>query len=93
MIKYHVGTSDITGAIYAGKGTVQGIYIEWKEKREVTGEAITAVMSHMMNKLKPGENSTAYMNRTMEGKYVRLKLEVCDHKPQWLDEEDGEADD
>lgn len=93
MTKYHVGTSDITGAIFAGVGNVQDCWIEWKEKREVTSEAINAVMSHMLNKLKPGENSTAYMNRTLDGKYVRLKLEVSEHKPEWLDEEGGRADD
>lgn len=91
MSEYHVGTSDLTGVIYAGKAKKQDCWIKWEDKREVTSEAINAVMSHMLMKIRPGENSKAYMNTTIDGKYLRLKLEVADHKPEWLDEE--QADD
>ena len=89
MIEYHVGTSDITGTIYCGKANRQDCFIEWKDKKDVTSEAINAVMSHMMMKIKPGENSFAYMNKTIDGKYLRLKIEVADNKPEWLEEQEG----
>ena len=85
-MEYHVGASNITGVIYAGKAKKQGGMIEWKDHNEVTNEAITAVMVHMLERVKPGENGFAYMNRTIDGKYLRLKLEVSDHKPEWLEE-------
>lgn len=87
MSEYHVGTSDLTGIIYAGKAKKQGSWMEWKDKSDVTNEAINAVMYHMLLKIEPGEDSTAYMNTTRSGKYLRLKLEVADHKPEWLEED------
>ena len=87
MAEYHVGTSDLTGVIYAGRANKQDVWIKWKDKTDVTNEAINAVMSHMLMKVKPGENSFAYMNKTINGKYLRLKIEVADHKPEWLTEE------
>ena len=87
MAEYHVATSDISGAIYAGIGDKRRDGILWDEKSEVTSEAINAVMAHMFYKIKPDENCTAYMNKTRDGRYLRLKLEVCDHKPSWLDED------
>ena len=86
---YHVGCSDITGLIYAGKGKRDGAYTEWSSKSEVTSEAINAVMGHMLLKMDRGAEKTAYMNTTRDGRYLRLVLEIADHRPEWLDEELG----
>ena len=90
-MKYHVGTSNITGAIYAGKATKKGNWLEWKEKDEVTDEVINAVMAHMLMRVEAGDDSFAYMNKTRDGKYLRLMLEVADQKPEWLDEQAEEV--
>ena len=82
MAQYHVGCG-IAG-IYAG--TLKKSGNEWLNKNDVTNEAISAVMMHMLGKVKEDENSFAYMNRTKDGRYLRLKLEVADHKPEWLEE-------
>lgn len=88
MAEYHVGVSGLTGVIYAGKAKKDDDgWLEWKDKSDVTNEAINAVMGHMLEKIKPGENSFAYMNTTRSGKYIRLKIEVSDEKPEWLEED------
>ena len=87
MAEYHVATSEISGAIYAGIGDKCRDGILWDSKSEVTNEAINAVMAHMLYKIKPNDNATAYMNKTCDGRYLRLKLEVSNIKPPWLDEE------
>jgi len=93
MPEYHVGASDISGRIYAGEGKKDDLGICWGAYRsDVTSEAINAVMAHMLYKIKPDENVTAYMNKTRDGRYVRLKLEVSDTKPVWLDKESGETE-
>lgn len=84
---YHVGCSDLTGFIYVGKAKVRGEELEWISKEELTNEAIKAVAGHMLLKLDSGDDNCAYMFKTRQGRYVRLKLEVDDHKPEWLDEE------
>ena len=84
MAEYHVSTSDITGVIYAGNGRKDGPITEFRDKSDVTNEAINAVMAHMLQKIKPGENGFAYANTTLDGKYIRLKIEVSEHKPDWL---------
>lgn len=88
MAEYHVGASDISGRIYAGEGKKDDFGICWGAyKSDVTSEAINAVMAHMLYKIKPDDNATAYMNKTKDGRYLRLKLEVSNIKPPWLDEE------
>lgn len=93
MAEYHVATSDISGAIYAGEGDVRSDGIMWDNKSEVTKEAINAVMAHMLYRISNAkidkiydEYSFAYANKTRDGRYLRLKLEVADTKPSWLDE-------
>jgi len=88
MGEYHVGTSDITGTIYAGRARKHGNSLTWLAKDEVTNEAIDAVAFHMYLKVKEGENGFAYMLKLCSGEYLRLKLEVSDHKPEWVDEEE-----
>ena len=93
MTEYHVGASDVSGRIYAGEGKKDDLGIYWGAYRsDVTSEAINAVMAHMLYKIKPGENGMAYMNKTRDGRYLRLKLEVSDTKPSWLDKESGETE-
>lgn len=93
MAEYHVATSDISGAIYAGEGDVRSDGILWYSKSEVTSEAINAVMAHMLYRISNAKMddtydkySFAYANKTRDGRYLRLKLEVADTKPSWLDE-------
>lgn len=96
MPEYHVGASEISGRIYAGEGKKDDFGICWGAYRsDVTSEAINAVMAHMLYKIKPDENGMAYMNKTRDGRYLRLKLEVSNIKPPWLDEgreKDGTVD-
>ena len=99
MPEYHVGASDISGRIYAGEGKKDDLGICWgADKSDVTSEAINAVMAHMLYRMQSGktvaydEFSFAYMNKTRDGRYVRLKLEVSDTKPVWLDKESGETE-
>lgn len=88
MAEYHVGTSPISGTIYAGRmKELKDGWKEWIAKSEVTNEAINAVAVHMYLKIKDGENGFAYALKLNSGEYLRLKLEVSDHKPEWLDEE------
>lgn len=79
MAEYHVGCG-IAG-IYAGTLMKNGI--EWRNKSDVTKEAIAAVIGHMYMKLPEGENSYAYAVRMKDGKYARLKIEVSDECPEW----------
>ena len=93
MPEYHIATSDISGAIYAGIGDKRSDGILWDDKSEVTSEAINAVMAHMLYRISNAKMddtydkySFAYANKTRDGRYLRLKLEVADTKPSWLDE-------
>lgn len=82
MAQYHVGCG-IAG-IYAG--TLKKNGDEWLNKSNVTNEAINAVVQHMYYKVPDGENGFAYGFKMRDGNYVRLKLEVCDHCPEWAKE-------
>lgn len=87
MAEYHVGASPISGAIYAGRlKEFKDGWKEWVVKSEVTNEAIDAVAFHMYLKVKKGENGFAYALKLNSGEYLRLKLEVSDHKPDWLED-------
>ena len=91
MPEYHVGTSPITGAIYAGRmKELKDGWKEWIAKSEVTDEAINAVATHLLLKIEQDENKGAYYLKTHDGRHLRLKLEVSDHKPSWLSEEGEE---
>ena len=82
--EYHVGTSDITGTIYAGRARQDDLGLAWITKSDVTKEALHAVVAHML--LKAGKNNDfAYAFKLVDGRLVRLKLEVSDTKPEWLD--------
>lgn len=85
MAEYHVGCG-IAG-IYAG--TLKPNGTEWRNKSNVTDEAIDAVVQHMYFKVPKGETAFAYGFKMRDGNYVRLKLEVCDHCPEWAKEQMG----
>ena len=86
--EYHVGQG--LAGIYAGRVSKRD-KTEWLDKSEVTNEAINAVMGYMVFKIKKGENSYALARKTTDGKYVRMKVEVCDHCPEWAKEVFGET--
>jgi len=89
MAEYHVGCG--LAGIYAG--TLKKNGYEWLNKSNVTNETINSVMEYMLMQIPKGENALAYFTKTKSGKYLRLKLEVCDHCPEWLKEEsDGNSD-
>lgn len=79
MAEYHVGVG--LAGIYAG--TLKKNGEEWINKSDVTNEAINCVMAYMYTEIKDGDKSIAYANKTRDGKYLRLKLEVADECPEW----------
>ena len=86
MAEYHVGCG-IAG-IYAGTLKAKK-KDEWLNKSLVTNEAIDAVMGYMYFQVPEGETCFAYAAKTRDGKYLRLKLEVSDHCPEWAKEQMG----
>ena len=86
MAQYHVGCG-IAG-IYAGTLKPKK-KDEWLNKSLVTNEAIAAVVGYMYFKVPEGKNAVAYGFKMRDGNYVRLKLEVCDHCPEWAKEQMG----
>jgi len=85
MAEYHVGCG--LAGIYAGTLRKNG---DWRDKSDVTDEAILSVIQHMYFQLDEGETSMAYAVKMNDGKYVRLKIEVSDHCPEWAKEQLGE---
>ena len=81
MAEYHVGCG--LAGIYAGTCRKKG---DWRDKSDVTNEAINAVIQHMYFQLDEGETSMAYAVKMNDGKYVRLKIEVSDKCPEWAKE-------
>ena len=89
MAEYHVGCG--LAGIYAG--TLKKNGEEWLNKSDVTNEAIKAVIGHMYFKIPEGEKSFAYEVGMRDGNYVRLKIEVLNHCPEWAKEQLGETED
>lgn len=88
MAEYHVGCGLF--GIYAG--TLKKSGEEWKDKSNVTDEAILSVIQHMYFQLDKGETSMAYAVKMNDGKYVRLKIEVSDKCPERAKEQLGEKE-
>lgn len=82
MAEYHVGCG-IAG-IYAG--TLKSSGDEWRNKSDVTNEAINAVVGYMYFKIPEGENTFAYGFKMRDGNYVRLKVESSPECPEWAKE-------
>jgi hypothetical protein len=81
MAEYHVGCG-IAG-IYAG--VLKKNSDEWLHKSLVTKEVIDAVIGHMYFKIPDGERDFAYVGRMRGGEYVRLKIEISDEFPEWME--------
>ena len=87
MAEYHVGCG--LAGIYAGTLRKPD---EWRNKSDVTNEAINAVVQYMYFKIPENENAFAYGFKMRDGKYVRLMVEVSDVCPEWAKEVMGEEE-
>ena len=84
MAEYHVGYG--LAGIYAG--TLKPNGKEWRNKSDVTEEAVCTVASFMYFNIPKGENTFAYGFRMRDGKYVRLTVESSD-EPLQPERKDG----
>ena len=82
MSNYHVGCG--LAGIYAGTLNPKGD--SWRNKSNVTNEAISSVVNYMYLQIPNGENCFAYGFKMRDGKYVRLKIEASDTCPEWAKE-------
>ena len=82
MSGYHVGCG--LAGIYAGTLNQKGD--SWRNKSDVTNEAISAVVNYMYLQIPNGENCFAYGFKMRDGKYVRLKIKASDTCPEWAKE-------
>ena len=82
MAEYHVGCGLF--GIYAG--TLKPNGKEWRNKSDVTNEAINAVVQYMYFQIPEGEKAFAYGFRMRDGNYVRLKVESSEECPEWAKE-------
>lgn len=82
MAEYHVGCG--IARIYAG--TLKPSGDEWRNKSDVTNEAIKAVIQYMYFQIPEGENAFAYAVKMRDGNYVRLKVESSSECPEWAKE-------
>lgn len=79
MAEYHVGSSPITGEIYAGTLKQIKSGSVWNNKSLVTDEAVAAVREHMLSQMKSDDSGFRYeWRRKKDGKIVRLTLTVED---------------
>lgn len=78
MAEYHVGRG--LAGIYAG--TLKPSGGEWRNKSDVTNEAINAVVQYMYFQIPDGDNAFAYGFKMRDGRYVRLKVEASDECPE-----------
>lgn len=74
-IEYHVGCG--LAGIYAG--TLKNDK-EWRNKNEVTDEAVLAVANYMYSYIPKGKHSLEIPFKTEDGKSIVLKLEVKKQK-------------
>ena len=82
MSGYHVGCG--LAGIYAGTLNPKGD--SWRNKSDVTNEAINAVVNYMYMQIPNGEKCFAYGFKMRDGKYVRLKIEASDTCTEWAKE-------
>ena len=75
MAIYHVGTGELSGTIYAG--TLSKDLLQWKNRTDVTDEAIHAVRDHLMMKAKEAKQDWfGYEWDRKDGKKVVLKVMI-----------------
>jgi hypothetical protein len=73
--EFHVGIGEISGTIYAGTLMRNGIV--WKDRSDVTDEAIAAVRDHLMEKAKAGGLETyGYSWKLKDGGKVQLLVKI-----------------
>lgn len=81
MAEYHV-SAGFFGGIYAGilKHTLPGMPREWKDKSDVTEEALSAVRDYMVSNCleKEGRQTGGYEWTRKDGKKVLLIVKVVD---------------
>lgn len=71
MGKYHVGCG--FAGIYAGTLNKKGDM--WKDKNDVTDEAIRSVVQHMYEQIPKDKNGIAYIYTFRNGDKVRVAVE------------------
>lgn len=76
MGDYHVGCSEITGVIYAGRAKTCPSGMQWIDKSEVTDEAIGAVVAKMLYEMKKGDTSFGYRLKLTDGRHCRLRIDM-----------------
>lgn len=74
MAEYHVGAGEITGNIYAGTLSKDGK--KWKDRTDVTDEAINAVRDHLVSQMDPKDTTISYEWKRKDGKKVTLTLAI-----------------
>lgn len=74
MAEYHVGCG--LAGIYAGTLKTNGI--EWRNKSDVTEEAVCAVANFMYFMIPDGEDSFGYRFKMRDGKHIHFKVEVIE---------------
>lgn len=88
MPNYHVGCG--WSGIFAGTLNRKGDM--WRNKSNVTNEALNAVAEYMRYKIPDDDNCYALGFKTRDGKYLRLKVEIADTCPEWAKEAFGEGE-
>lgn len=78
MAEYHVGAGEITGNIYAGTFSKDGK--KWKDRTDVTDEAINAVRDHLASQMGPQDSTIGYEWKRKDGKKVTLTLAIKEDK-------------
>ncbi len=76
---FHVGCSELTGAIYAGIINKKGT--KWLKQTDVTQEALAAVRDHFMNAYssqKEPVGTVGYQWTTKDGKTITLQLNIAE---------------
>ena len=74
MAEYHVGISDITNTIYAGTMLKYG---EWKDKSNVTDEAVYAVAQYLCSE----EREIPFIYEANGKRYKLCVVEVDKNRP------------
>ena len=84
MPKYHLGNSPITNTIYAGTLNKEGTM--WRNKSDVTEEALACVRDHLKRLADDeGKSEFGYMWDLKDGGCVQLLVRI-------LPKEDSDAD-
>lgn len=73
--EFHVGIGEISGTVYAGTLMQNGTV--WKDRSDVTDEAIAAVRDHLMQKAKAeGLETYGHSWKLKNGQRVQLLVKI-----------------